>query len=82
MAALITLVNESSNCLSSTLNDKIGSLVIEERGYNNNYNNNNNNGYPPDANQRVIIYVDENYRGQSTSSRRHLQRYVTDRFPW
>ena len=67
MAGSYYLVNESSNCLSSTLNDKIGSLVIEERGYNNNYNNNNNNGYPPDANQRVIIYVDENYRGQSTS---------------
>lgn len=58
------LLNESTSCLSSTLNDRIGSLIIEERGYN---NNNNNYGNPPDANQRVIIYVDENYRGQSAS---------------
>lgn len=64
MSGSYYLINESTNCLSSTLNDRIGSLIIEERGYNNNYNNNN---YPPDANQRVIIYSDENYRGQSVS---------------
>ncbi|MFN8290664.1 MAG: hypothetical protein U0U70_10430 [Chitinophagaceae bacterium] len=64
------MLSESSNCLSSTLNDKIGSLIIEEKSYNNynnNNNNNNNNYYPPDANQRVIIYSDENYKGQSAS---------------
>jgi len=58
------ILNESYNCLSSTLNNRIGSLIIEEKDYN---NNNNNNYYPPDANQRVVIYVDEDYRGQSVS---------------
>lgn len=58
-------LNENSSCLSNTLNNRIGSLIIEEKGYNN--NNNNNNNYPPDASQRVVLYVDENYKGQSVS---------------
>ncbi|MGQ0740609.1 MAG: beta/gamma crystallin-related protein [Bacteroidota bacterium] len=58
------ILNESYTCLSSTMNNRIGSLIIEEKEY---YNNNNNNYYPPDANQRVVIYVDEDYRGQSVS---------------
>ncbi len=53
-------LNENSNCLSSTMNNKIGSLIIEEKGYDNNYN-------PYDDGQRVIIYVHENYQGQSVS---------------
>ena len=57
-------LNESYSCLSGSLNNRIGSMIIEEKGYN---NNNNNNYYPPDANQRVVLYVDENYRGQSVS---------------
>ncbi len=54
------LVTENSNCLSSTLNNRIGSLIIEETGY----NNNNNNPYEQD-NERVVIYVDADFRGQS-----------------
>jgi hypothetical protein len=60
-------LSDNTSCLSSTLNNRIGSLIIEEKGYYNNNNNNNNNYYPPDANQRVILYVDENYKGQSVS---------------
>lgn len=57
-------ITESSSCLSSTLNNRIGSLVIEERyGYNN--NNYNNNYYNND--QQVIIYSDNNYKGLSAS---------------
>ncbi|HUR66505.1 MAG TPA: peptidase inhibitor family I36 protein [Chitinophagaceae bacterium] len=55
-------LSDNTNCMSSTLNNRIGSLIIEEKGY-----NNNNNNYPPDANQRVILYVDEDYKGQSVS---------------
>jgi len=57
------LLSESSNCLSYSLNNKIGSLIIESNG--NNYNNNNN--YPPDNGERVIIYADGDYKGQSVS---------------
>lgn len=63
-------LTENSSCLSQTLNNKIGSLVIEEyNGYNNN-NNNNNNGYSPyqqNNNQKVTIYSDNNYKGLSAS---------------
>lgn len=55
-------LSETSSCLSSNLNNRIGSLIVEETGY-----NNNNNNYQPNSNDRVIIYTDENYRGQSVS---------------
>jgi hypothetical protein len=54
-------ISQSTYCLSSSMNDRIGSLVIEEVGY-----GNNNNNYPPNE-QRVVLYTDENYRGQSVS---------------
>jgi len=52
-------ISENTSCLSSNLNNRIGSIIIEEV--------NNNNNYPPTGNDRVIIYTDENYRGQSVS---------------
>lgn len=60
-------ITESSSCLSSTMNNRIGSLVIEERyGYGNNNNYNNNNNYY-NQNQVVVIYSDNNYKGLSAS---------------
>jgi hypothetical protein len=56
-------LNANSSCLSSTMNNRIGSLIIEEKGYNNNTGGN----YTPDVSQRVIIYTDTEYRGQSVS---------------
>jgi len=56
------ILNENNSCFSSTLNDRIGSFVIEEKGYSGNNGNN-----PPGGNQQVIIYTDDNYRGQSVS---------------
>lgn len=56
-------LNENSSCLSGSMNDRIGSIVIEERGYGGgNYGNN-----PPGGSQQVIIYADENYRGQAAT---------------
>lgn len=56
-------LNENNTCLSGNMNDRIGSIVVEERGYGGgNYGNN-----PPYNNQQVIIYTDENYRGQSAA---------------
>jgi hypothetical protein len=56
-------LSENISCLNSTLNNRIGSLVIEETyGY-----NNNNNQYPDNSYERVVIYTDANYRGQSAS---------------
>lgn len=58
-------ISENSNCLSNTINNRIGSIVIEETsGFNNNQNNQNNQ---QPAVQRVIVYSDENYRGLSAS---------------
>ncbi|MEO6611163.1 MAG: hypothetical protein ABIT05_03490 [Chitinophagaceae bacterium] len=58
-------LTENTSCLSSTLNNRIGSLIIEEtNGNNNGYPNNN---YPPDNYERVILYTDANYKGQSAS---------------
>src|SRR5688572_13128309 len=49
----------SENCLGSSENDKIGSLVIEYRTSNNNNTNyGNNNNY-------ATVYTDCNYRGNS-----------------
>lgn len=55
-------LSESISCLSGTLNNRIGSLVIEEKGY----SNDDGYGYPG-AGQRVVIYTDADYRGQSAS---------------
>ena len=55
-------ISETTSCLSSTLNNRIGSLVIEE-----NYTGNNNNNYPSDNYERVVIYTDGDYKGQSAS---------------
>ena len=59
-------IDASSTCLSTTLNDRIASISIIKRGYG---GNGGNGGYDPGRNndQRVIIYTDENYRGQSVS---------------
>ena len=54
----------NTNCLSYNLNNRIGSIVIEETN-NNNYNNY-NNGYQPNDYQ-VVIYTDTEYKGQSVS---------------
>jgi hypothetical protein len=53
-------LNESSICLNSSLNNRIGSFIIEEVGFGN------NNNYPP-VTGNVIIYTDGNYRGQSAT---------------
>jgi len=52
-------LGENISCMNSTLNNRIGSLVIEET-----YGN---TPYPPNSNERVVIYSDANYRGQSAS---------------
>jgi hypothetical protein len=54
-------VSDNISCMNSTLNNRIGSLVIEETYINN------NNQYPPNVNQAVVIYTDGNYKGQSAS---------------
>lgn len=54
-------LSENTSCLSSTLNNRIGSLIIEETGYTN------NNNYNPNNDQKVIIYADTDYKGQSVS---------------
>ncbi|MGB3006830.1 MAG: hypothetical protein WBC06_09985 [Chitinophagaceae bacterium] len=53
-------INESNSCLTSSLNNRIGSVIIEEVGFGN------NNSYPP-VSGNVIIYTDGNYRGQSAT---------------
>lgn len=55
-----TLTDDNS-CLNSTMNNRIGSFIVEETGYGN------NNNYPPNNSQAVIIYEDDNYRGRSAS---------------
>lgn len=56
-------ITQDISCMDYTMKNRIASLVIEQ-GYGNNNNGNNNN--PNDA---VIIYVDDNYRGQSAMLR-------------
>jgi hypothetical protein len=53
-----TTISENNYCLSSSLNNRIASFIIEETGFNNNY--------PPSGNA-VIIYADGDYRGQSAT---------------
>jgi hypothetical protein len=58
-------ITASSNCLNSNINDQVASISIQRKsgyGGNGGYGNNNNN----DA-QRVILYTDGDYRGQSVS---------------
>jgi len=54
-------ISENNYCLNSTLNNRIGSFVIEETGYGG------NNNYPPNTGSAVVIYTDDNYRGQSAT---------------
>jgi hypothetical protein len=58
-------LTENTNCLSNTLNNKIASIVIEEKG------GTSYNPYDPYNNQPVyqgvIIYMDANYQGQSAT---------------
>jgi hypothetical protein len=54
-------LSENISCMNSTLNNRIGSLVIEET-----YGNLNNQ-YPANVNEAVVIYSDGNYKGQSVS---------------
>ena len=56
-------ISEDISCMTSTLNNKIRSLVIEEKKQASNYNYNQN----PSINSRVTIYVDGNYKGQAVS---------------
>ena len=56
-------ISEDISCMTSTLNNKIRSLVIEEKNQASNYNYNQN----PSINSRVTIYVDGNYKGQAVS---------------
>lgn len=58
-------LSENINCMNSTLNKRIGSIVIEET--NSNYNNNYNNNNQYNSNERVVIYTAINYKGQSAS---------------
>ena len=55
-------LSENINCMNSTLNNRIGSIVIEET-----YVNNNNNQYQANSDERVVIFTDGNYKGQSAS---------------
>ena len=55
-------ISENTSCLSNTLNNRIGSLVIEERdgGYN-------NPQYPPANDEKVILYSDASFKGLSAA---------------
>lgn len=54
-------ISENISCMTSTLNKKILSLIIEEKKQGSNYNQD------PTIESRVTIYVDGNYKGQSVS---------------
>jgi hypothetical protein len=54
-------LSENISCMNSTLNDRIGSIIIEETYANN------NNQYQPNSNEKVVIFTDGNYKGQSAS---------------
>lgn len=56
-----TTIAENNYCLNNTLNNRIGSFIVEESGYGG------NNNYPPNTGNIVIIYSDDNYRGQSAT---------------
>lgn len=67
-----TNISEDISCLDYNLKDKIASLVVEER-YGRGGRRNNNN-----PNEVVIIYADDNYRGQSASLRPGSYRTMTE----
>jgi hypothetical protein len=50
-----TTITSDMNCMSYTMNDRIGALVIEETGY----------GQQQYPDEKVILYTDANYKGQS-----------------
>ncbi len=54
-------LSENISCMNSTLNNRIGSILIEET-----YGNNNNQ-YPANSYERVVIFTNNNYQGQSSS---------------
>lgn len=56
-------ITDNITCLDYNLKDKIGSLVVEERR--GGYGGGGGGNYP--GNQTVIIYSDEDYRGQSAT---------------
>ncbi len=58
-----TTLTDNSTCLDYNLKNRIGSIVIEERRG----NWGGGGGNPPGGNELVMIYADENYRGQSAS---------------
>ena len=60
MSGSSSLLSGTVNCLNYNLNNRIGSIVIEEAGY-----IGNNNNMPPTSD--VIIYTDGNYKGQSAT---------------
>lgn len=70
-------LTSSVSCLNSNMNDRIGSLTIENDygngngngngGWNGNGNGNGNNGNGYPGNDRVIIFTDVDYKGQSAS---------------
>lgn len=62
-----TQITEDITCLETNLKNRIASVVIEQ-GYGNN-NTGNNTGNNTNPNDAVVIYVDENYRGQSATLR-------------
>jgi hypothetical protein len=56
-------LSENISCMNSSINNRIGSITIEET-YS---SNNNNNQYPANAYEKVVIFSDANYKGQSVS---------------
>jgi hypothetical protein len=50
-------INQDMSCLDYNLKDKIASLVVEDQG----------GGYNTGSNDPVVIYMDDNYRGQSAT---------------
>lgn len=59
------IIGENTSCLSATLNNRIGSLIIEETS--SGYNNPQYPQYQQQTNERVILYTDANFKGLSSS---------------
>ena len=62
MSGSSSILTGTVDCLNYNLNNRIGSIVIEEAGY---IGNSNNNNMPPAS--EVIIYTDGSYKGQSAT---------------
>jgi hypothetical protein len=58
------VISENTSCLSNTLNNRIGSLLIEEKS---GYNNPQYPQYGEPAAEKVILYSDANFKGLSSS---------------